>query len=217
MKNTMPLFSFLLLASLGAKSQQDTWDVGLTEALIARNKQEHAERSTLRDNQSLTTLQVQAWKQRQDEFRKLMAAADQRLTSVFILIADVTLVYETAAAFREMFDLQQQSFQIIVRHPQSLLAAFAQQKSIIEDAADLLRFGHLVVAGHGELGRMKTASRQAVYRELRDKVQTLRLRCKAMHASLQQFDLADALKNQPALAFIARDKAIIDDIIRQFK
>ncbi len=217
MKNTMPLFSFLLLASLGAKSQQDTWDVGLTEALIARNKQEHSERSTLRDNQSLTTLQVQAWRQRQDEFRKLMAAADQRLTSVFILIADVTLVYETAAAFREMFDLQQQSFQIIVRHPQSLLAAYAQQESIIEDAADLLRFGHLVVAGHGELGRMKTASRQAVYRELRDKVQTLRLRCKAMHASLQQFDLADALKNQPALAFIARDKAIVDDIIRQFK
>jgi hypothetical protein len=217
MKNTLPLFSFLLLASLGAKCQQDTWDVGLTEALIARNKQEHAERRSLRDNQLFTTLQVQGWKQRQDEFRRLMAAADQRLTSVFILIADVTLVYETAAAFREMFDLQQQSFQIIVRHPQSLLAAYAQQERIMEDATDLLRFGHLVVAGHGELGRMKTASRQAVYRELRDKVQALRLRCKAMHASLQQFDLADALKNQPALAFIARDKAIVDDIIRQFK
>jgi hypothetical protein len=217
MKNTMPLFSFLLLASLGAKCQQDTWDIGLTEALIARNKQEYAERRSLRDNQLFTTLQVQGWKQRQDEFRRLMAAADQRLTSVFILIADVTLVYETAAAFREMFDLQQQSFQIIVRHPQSLLAAYAQQERIMENATDLLRFGHLVVAGHGELGRMKTASRQAVYRELRDKVQTLRLRCKAMHASLQQFDLADALKNQPALAFIARDKAIVDDIIRQFK
>jgi hypothetical protein len=38
-----------------------------------------------------------------------------------------------------------------------------------------------------------------------------------MHASLKQFDLADALKNQPALAFIARDKAIVDNIIRQFK
>lgn len=217
MKNTPIILSTLLFSCLSSIAQQDTWDVGLTEALIARNKQEHAERSSLRDKQLLTSLQVQGWKERQTEFRQLMAAADKRLTSIFILIADVTLVYETAAAFKEMFDLQQQSFQIIARHPQALLTAYAQQEKIIDDAADLLRFGHLVVAGHGELGRMKTASRQAVYRELRDKVQVLRMRCKAMHASLQQFDLADALKNQPALAFIARDKAIVDDIIRQFK
>jgi hypothetical protein len=217
MKNTPIILSTLLFSSLSSIAQQDTWDVGLTEALIARNKQEHAERSSLRDKQLLTSLQVQGWKERQTEFRQLMAAADKRLTSVFILLADVTLVYETVAAFREMFDLQQQSFQIIARHPQALLSAYSQQQRIIQDAEDLLRFGHLVVAGHGELGRMKTASRQAVYRELRDKVQVLRMRCKAMHASLQQFDLADALKNQPALAFIARDKAIVDDIIRQFK
>ena len=217
MKNTPIILSTLLFSSLSSMAQQDTWDVGLTEALIARNKQEHAERSSLRDKQLLTNLQVQGWKERQTEFRQLMAAADKRLTSVFILIADVTLVYETAAAFREMFDLQKQSFQIIARHPQALLTAYPQQERIIADAADLLRFGHLVVAGHGELGRMKTASRQAVYRELRDKVQVLRMRCKAMHASLKQLDLADALKNQPALAFIARNKAIVDDIIRQFK
>lgn len=217
MNHTTLLSPCLLLLSLSAAAQQDTWDLGLTEALIARNKQENAERRSLRDQQLMSTVQVQAWKERKDEFRRIMSETDKRLTSVFIILADATLVYETAASFKEMLDLQQQSFQLITRHPQALLTAYNQQERIIRDATDLLRFGHLVVAGHGELGRMKTASRQAVYRELRDKVQALRMRCQALHYSLLQFDLASSLKNQPALSYIARDKAIVDDIIRQFK
>ena len=103
------------------------------------------------------------------------------------------------------------------RHPQALLAVFGQQERIVRDAGDLLRFGHMVVAGHGELGRMKTASRQAVYRELRDKLHALRLRCRLLHDTLRRFDLAASLRNQPALAFLARDRAIVDDIIRRFR
>ena len=209
--------AWLLLMPGQASAQSDTWDVGLTEALIARNKQEHAERQTLRDNQLRSTLQTEAWRSRQHAFRRLVAETDRRLTSVFILLGDAVLVYEALTCCREMADLQQESLELVLRHPQALLAAYRQQERIVADAADLLRFGHLVVAGHGELGRMHTAARQAVYRELRDKLQALRLRCRLLRDSLRGFDLAETLRRQPALAFLARDRALVQDILQSFR
>jgi hypothetical protein len=214
----LPCLAFaVVLHTYAARGQSDTWDVGLTEALIARNKQEHAERRTLSDGQLRTSALTEAWRSRQNEFRRLSSEVDRRLTSVFIVLADGFLAYEAIDACREMLDLQQQSLQLLARHPQALVAVFGQQERIVRDAGDLLRFGHMVVAGHGELGRMKTASRQAVYRELRDKLQALRLRCRLLHDTLRRFDLAASLRNQPALAFLARDRAIVDDIIRRFR
>jgi len=207
----------LALGPVPARAQSDTWDVGLTEALIARNKQEHAERRDLRGEQLRNTALTESWRGRQLEFRRLSAELDRRLTSVYIVLADGFLAYEALTACREMLDWQQRSAQLLARHPQALLAVFGQQERIVRDAGDLLRFGHLMLAGHGELGRMKTAARQAVYRELRDKLQALRLRCRLLHDTLRGFDLAASLRNTPALAFLARDRAIVDDIIRQFR
>ena len=201
-------------ASAQVSGSLHTWDVPLTEILIAQNKTGHADHLELRNNQLASGVTVSIWKQRQDEFKQLAERIDQRLSSVFIVLADVTLVYEVSKGFEEMMGLQQKTLQLLVRHPYAAPLVIQEQERIIRDALDLFGFVQLMVLSYGELSKMKASSRQAIYRQLRDQVQVLRARCYGIHQMMQRIDLSQVLKNTKVGQYVQQDKTIVREILK---
>jgi hypothetical protein len=136
-----------ITASAQVSGSLHIWDVPLTEILIAQNKTGHADHLELRNNQLASGVTVSIWKQRQDEFKQLTERIDQRLSSVFIVLADVTLVYEVSRSFEEMIGQQQKTLQLLVRHPYAAPLVIQEQERIIRDALDLFGFVQLMVGG----------------------------------------------------------------------
>jgi hypothetical protein len=205
------------IASAQISSQTNTWDVPLTEILIAQNKTGHGDHLDMHDNQLASTATVSLWKQRQLAFRQLVDRIDQRLSSVFIVLADAALVYEVAKSFEEMIDQQQQTLRLLARHPYAAPMVLQEQERIIRDATDLFRFVNLMVVSYGDLSKMKASSRQAIYRQLRDQVQVLRSRCYGIHQTMQRIDLAQVLRQTKVGQFVQQDRAIVQDILKMFQ
>ena len=192
----------------------NTWDVPLTEILISQSRQGHEDHLGMRNGQLGSAATVSLWRQRQDRLRELTRKIDERMNSVFVMAADIVLVYEVAATFEEILDLQERNIRLAVRHPYAAPLMIAEQERIVSDAWDLLRFVQLLVLSYGDVSRMKASSRQAVYRQLRDQVQAIRSRCLGLMHTLEQMDLQRALDGTKVGRYINQDRAIVREILK---
>ena len=165
----------------------------------------------------MSTATVSEWKHRQNQFKQLTDQLDQRLSSVFIVLADVAMVYEVSASFAEMMDYQQKTFELLVRYPYGAPLVLGQQHQLYRDAAELFSFVQLMVLSYGELTKMKVSSRQAIYRQLRDQVYVLRSRCYGIYQLMTKIDFAQVLQQTQVYPYVQKDKAIVQEIINIFK
>jgi hypothetical protein len=211
---TVILFSIRLQAQVGSVN---TWDVPVTEVLISHSKKNHAAHQDMRNNQGVATATVSEWKHRQNQFKQLTDQLDQRLSSVFIVLADVAMVYEVSASFQEMMDYQQKTFELLVRYPYGAPLVLPQQQQLYRDAVELFSFVQLMVLSYGELTKMKVSSRQAIYRQLRDQVYVLRSRCYGIYQLMTKIDFAQVLQQTQVYPYVQKDKAIVQEIINIFK
>ena len=210
----MILLSLQLQAQLGSVN---TWDIPLTEVLISHSKKNDADHQDRRNNQAVSTATVSQWKNRQNEFKQLVDQIDQRLSSVFIVLADVALIYEVSASFTEMADYQQKTFELLLRYPYGAPLVLGQQQQLYRDGVELFSFVQLMVLSYGEMTKMKVSSRQAIYRQLRDQVYVLRSRCYGIYQLMKKMDFAQVLQNTPVYQFVQKDKAIVNQIINMFQ
>ena len=211
---TVMVISLQLQAQLGSVN---TWDVPLTEVLISHSKKNDAAHKDMRNNQAVSTATVSQWKNRQNDFKQLVDKIDQRLSSVFIVLADVAMLYEVSASFQEMIDYQQKTFELLLRYPYGAPLVLGQQQQLYREALELFSFVQLMVLSYGELTKMKVSSRQAIYRQLRDQVYVLRSRCYGIYQLMKKMDFAQVLQNTPVYQFIQKDKAIVNQIINLFQ
>lgn len=211
---TVILLSLQLQAQVGSVN---TWDVPLTEILISHSKRNYAAHQDMRNNQAVSTATVSEWKNRQNQFKQLVDQLDQRLTSVFIVLADVAMIYEVSASFQEMIDYQQKTFELLLRYPYGIPLVLRQQQQLYRDAVELFSFVQLMVLSYGDLTKMKVSSRQAIYRQLRDQVYVLRSRCYGIYQLMKKIDFAQVLQNTPVYQYIQKDKAIVTQVINMFQ
>jgi hypothetical protein len=154
------------------------------------------------------------WKQRQDRLKELTRRIDERMNSVFVLAADLTLVYEVAVSFEEIVDIQERTVRLAVKHPYAAPIMITEQERIVSDAWDLLRFVQLLALSYGDISRMKASSRQAVYRQLRDQVQAIKSRCLGLMYTLERMDLQRALDATKVGRYVSQDRAIVREILK---
>jgi hypothetical protein len=192
----------------------NTWDVPLTEILISQSRQGHGDHLELRNGQLGSAATVSIWKQRQDRLRELTRRIDERMNSVFVLAADLTLVYEVAVSFEEIVDIQERTVRLAVKHPYAAPLMLTEQERIVSDAWDLLRFVQLLALSYGDISRMKASSRQAVYRQLRDQMQAIKSRCLGLMHTLEQMDLQRALDATKVGRYVSQDRAIVREILK---
>lgn len=211
---TVMVTSLQLQAQIGSVN---TWDVPLTEVLISHSKKNDAAHQDMRNNQAVSTATVSQWKNRQNEFKQLTDQIDQRLSSVFIVLADVAMIYEVSASFAEMADYQQKTFELLLRYPYGAPLVLGQQQQLYRDAVELFSFVQLMVLSYGDLTKMKVSSRQAIYRQLRDQVYVLRSRSYVIYQLMKKMDFAQVLQNTPVYQFVQKDKAIVNQIINLFQ
>jgi hypothetical protein len=208
---------FLSLQGQAQLGSVNTWDVPVTEILISHNKKNDADHQAMKNNQAVSTATVSQWKTRQNEFKQLTDQIDQRLSSVFIVLADVSMLYEVSSSFTEMADYQQKTFELLLRYPYGAPLVLGQQQQLYRDAVELISFVQLMVLSYGEMTKMKVSSRQAIYRQLRDQVYVLRSRCYGIYQLMKKIDFAQVLQNTPVYHFIQKDKAIVTQVIHMFQ
>lgn len=208
------LLSMQLSAQVGPLK---TWDIPLTEVLISHNKKNHGDHLDMRNNQAGSTTTVSEWKKRQNQLKQLVDQIDQRLSSVFIVIADVAMIYEVSSSFEEMASYQQKTFELLVKYPYGAPLVLGPQQQLYKDAVELFSFVQLMVLSYGDLTKMKVSSRQAIYRKLRDQVYVLRSRCYSIYQLLRKIEFAQVLQHTQVYSFIQKDKAIVQEIINIFK
>jgi hypothetical protein len=195
----------------------NTWDILLTEVLISHSKKNHADHLDMRNNQAVSTATVSEWRNRQNQLKQLVDQIDQRLSSVFIVLADVAMMYEIYSSFEEMASYQQKTFELLVRYPYGTPLALGPQQQLYKDAVELFSFVQLMVLSYGDLTKMKVSSRQAIYRQLRDQVYVLRSRCYSIYQLMRKIEFAQVLQHTHVYPFIQKDKAIVNEIINIFK
>jgi hypothetical protein len=208
------LLSMQLSAQVGPLN---TWDIPLTEVLISHSKKNHGDHLDMRNNQAVSTATVSEWKKRQNQLKQLVDQIDRRLSSVFIVIADVAMMYEVSSSFEEMASYQQKTFELLTRYPYGATLVLGPQQQLYKDAVELFSFVQLMVLSYGDLTKMKVSSRQAIYRKLRDQVYVLRSRCYSIYQIMRKIEFAQLLQHTQVYPFIQKDKAIVQEIINIFK
>lgn len=208
------LLSMQLSAQVGPLN---TWDIPLTEVLISHSKKNHTDHLDMRNNQAVSTTTVSEWKKRQNQLKQLVDQIDHRLSSVFIVIADVAMIYEVSSSFEEMASYQQKTFELLVQYPYGAPLVLGPQQQLYKDAVELFSFVQLMVLSYGDLTKMKVSSRQAIYRKLRDQVYVLRSRCYSIYQLMRKIEFSQVLQHTQVYPFIQKDKVIVQEIINMFK
>lgn len=209
--------TFLSMQLSGQVGPLNTWDIPLTEVLISHSKKNHGDHLDMKNNQAVSTATVSEWKKRQNQLKQLVDQIDQRLSSVFIVLADVAMIYEVSSSFEEMASYQQKTFELLVRYPYCAPLVLGPQQQLYKDAVELFTFVQLMVLSYGDLTKMKVSSRQAIYRQLRDQVYILRSRCYSIYQIMRKIEFAQLLQHTQVYPFIQKDKAIVQEIIKIFK
>src|SRR3954462_4399993 len=100
------LFLFLLITlalvnSSGA--QVNYWDMPTTEYLIQHNTDNYTDHKAFKDNQVESQATVSQWKNITLKLKNLTDSIDQRLSSFFIITADVSTVIAIYTALNDMY------------------------------------------------------------------------------------------------------------------
>lgn len=200
-----------------ATAQQDTWDVTATEILIDHNKKNFSDHKEVTRNQLASQGTVTIWKKTTDKFKSLADEIDKRLTSPFIIAADVTTMYAIYSRLREMLDYQQKALDIAKEYPWVLPILVEHETAIYKSGEDLVQYITLLVMSYGDLSKMKVSARKVVYHEIYLQINVLAGRCYSLYLTMKHFDLAQRIRNTKGAIMVNRDIQLVKDILNRLK
>lgn len=202
---------------LPAFAQPNTWNVPLTESLISHNQQNYADHMEARDNQFVSAVTVSSWKKAKDNFKQLVDKIDKRLTQSFIIIADVTTLYNTITALKEITDYQGQTFILLSKYPFAAQIFYQREIDLVKSAIELYSFIYLIVLSYGDISKMQVSSRQTVFREMSSMINVLKAKAYSLVQKLKQIDFAEIYKGTLIGQYVNKDDQIVKNILSNFK
>lgn len=216
MKKSFTTVTFFLLITQ-AHAQQDIWDVPATEQMISHNKQNYSDHQEARDNQITSQATVKGWKNSTNKFKTLSDYIDKRLTSAFIVVADVTTLYNIYSQLSEMITYEQKSLAIAKRHPWAAPLLSSQQAAIIGSGNDLFNYISLLVMSYGDISKMKVSARKTIFHSIDLQVGVLKARCYSMYAMMMRLDLTSEIRKSKPVKMVNKDQQVIQDILKNMK
>jgi hypothetical protein len=217
MKKKFTITLVFVSMALISYAQTDTWDIPATEQMIGHNKQNYSDHNDAKNNQVISQATVSNWKNSTNQFKSLSDYIDKRLTSAFIVIADVTTLYNIYNQLAEMMDYEQKSFAIVKRHPWAVPLMVSEQTRIIKSGNDLFNYISLLVLSYGDISKMKVSARKVIFHSIDLQVGVLKARCYSMYNMMKRLDLTSEIRNSKPGQMINKDKQIIRDILKNFK
>ena len=217
MKRYFFIFCIMAFTCLPAFAQPNTWNVPLTESLISHNQQNYADHKEARDNQFVSAITVNSWKKAKDNFKQLVDKIDKRLTQSFIIIADVTTLYNTITALKEITDYQGQAFTLLSKYPFAAQIFYQREIDLVKSAIELYSFIYLIVLSYGDISKMQVSSRQTVFREMSSMINVLKAKAYSLVQKLKQIDFAEIYKGTLIGQYVNKDDQIVKNILSNFK
>jgi hypothetical protein len=217
LKATFFCISFFTFLNPDVSAQPNIWDVPLTESLISHNKHNYSDHQEARNNQLVSTATVSAWKNAKDNFKQLVDNIDNRLTQAFIIVADVTTLYNTITALKEIEDYQEEAFLLLYKYPFAMPIFYQREVDLVKSAIELYSFVYLIIVSYGDISKMEVAARQTVFREMSTLINVLRAKAFSLLQKLKQIDFAEIYQGTQVWQFINKDKQLAEDIIKNFK
>lgn len=214
------LLSGLLFAykvNLAQLAQQDVWDVLATELMISHNKKNYADHEQVTTNQVVSQSTVSVWKSTTNQFKTLSDLLDRRLTSAFIIAADVTTLYNIYAQLSEMIAYEGKALNIARKHPWLTPVLIKEQNKILQSSTDLFDYLSLVVLSYGDISKMKASARKVIFREIDMQIGVLKGRCYSLYLMMKRFDITSQIRNTKGGQFINKDAQIVKDILKNIK
>ena len=212
------LFSLLItVTAASAIAQPDYFDIPLLELNISHNKGNYNDHQNSRNQQAVSTATVSTWKQFNNNFKKLHDQLDKRLTTVYAVVADASTVIEIGKSLGKVVEFQQKTLQEVGNNPEILPLVIERQIGIYKQALKLYSFTSLLVLSYNDLNKMKAATRNAVYQELRSRLYLFVLLNEALYYAAKQYDLGQRLRNTKGFLYFERDKEIVKDILNIWK
>lgn len=217
MKKSFTILAALLSISTIDYAQQDTWDVPATELMISHNKQNYSDHQDVKNNQFASQATVSVWKNSTNQFKTLSDYIDKRLTSAFIVVADVTTLYNIYSQLSEMITYEQKSLVIAKRHPWAAPLLASEQAAIINSGNDLFSYISLLIMSYGDISKMKVSARKVIFHSIDLQVGVLKARCYSMYAMMKRLDLTSEIRKSKPVQMINKDQQIIKDILKNIK
>ena len=199
------------------KAQPNIWDIPATEALISHNKTNFSDNQTAKEKQLKSTVTVGVLKRTKDKCKQLMDSLDKRMTSLYIILADATLVLQVSKIIADIGDYQAESFQLVLKYPYAAFLYNNNQQKIIKDAESLLNLVYMVVLSYGDIGKMKVSERKIVYTHIIMQMGYLRAKCCALDGQLKMIDFSETYKNSKGWNYIDMDKNRVNQILNDWK
>jgi hypothetical protein len=212
------LFIFLLFCCLPVLSQQDSWDSALTETLIDINKKTYPRHTEYRNLQLQSTLTMKAVHEKKKQFKELVDNINKRLNNVFIVAADVTIVYDAYKRLKYLIELEGKVIDLAVKYPLTIPIAASTEKEIVEDAKDLYGFISVIVLSWGDVSKMKNSNRQIIFRNVTDILSLMIARLESTYQLLKRYDLKEILRKTgiPFYDYYTQDKKIVEGLLKNF-
>jgi hypothetical protein len=198
-------------------AQQDIWDIPATEQMISHNKKNYSDHKEAKNNQLASHATVAAWKSSTNQFKTVSDFIDKRLTSAFIVVADVTTLYNIYRQLSEMMQYEAKSFEIVRQHPWTASYLTSEQVKIIKSGTDLFNYISLLVLSYWDISKMKVSARKVVFHSIDLQVGVLKARCYSMYNMMKRLEWTTEIKKSKPVQMINKDKQIIQDILRNIK
>ena len=206
-----------LLGGFRTNAQPNLWDIPTTEALIAHNKTNFSDNKTVNQNQAASTVSVGFLKNTKDQCKQLMDSLDKRLNTLYIILADATLVIQIGNIMSDVYQYQSDAFQLVLKYPYAAFLYYNNQQKIIRDAESLFNLVYLVILSYGDIGKMKVSARKIVYTQILSEMGYLRSMCSALDGELEMIDFSEKYKNSHGWNFIDMDKDKVSEILNDWK
>jgi hypothetical protein len=208
------LFSLLTKAGF---CQQDTWDIPATEILISQNKTNYSDHKTAKNNQLTSQATVSLWKKSTNQYKTVSDFIDKRLTSAFIVVADVSTLYNIYNQLSEMIEYERKSLEIVKKHPWTAAYMIGEQRRIINSGHDLFNYMSLLVISYNDLSKMKVSARKAIFHGIDLQLGVLRARCYSMYCMLNRLDITSEIGKTKPVQWVNKDEQIVKDILKNLK
>jgi len=211
------MFLLITLVLVNASDAQvNYWDMPTTEYLIQHNTDNYNDHKAFKNNQVESQATVSQWKNITFKLKSLTDSIDQRLSSFFIITADVSTVMAIYTALNDMYSYQSQSMDIAIKYPYTVPVIIERENEVIASASSFVSYLTLIVSSYTDISKMKVSDRNIIYREIRSELEVVRLRCYSMLQQMKQIDFVESLKKTAPSRYINNDAQLVKDIIKNF-
>ncbi len=209
------LWIFLAAAKPG-NAQVNYWDMPTTEYLIQHNMDNYKDHKDFKVNQVESQATVSQWKTLTYKLKNLTDSIDQRLSSVFIITADVSTAIAIYTALNNMYSYQSQSMAIALKYPYTIPVIIKRENEILASASSFVSYLTLITSSYTDISKMKVSDRNIIYREIRSELEVVRLRCYSMLQQMKQVDFVEILKQTGPVKYVNNDARLVKDILKNF-